>query len=134
MNINLILNFIFFNLKLKKKKLIVKKINNIRYLKKKIASKQYNILAIEIKKNKIFKIISLFSFLLKKKIYKKNFFILYKFKTHLKMYNFLPDWTGNYINQPYHKNLILWFKIFFSILYYRKFIEYFIFTKNDNTY
>ena len=48
------------------------------------------------------------------------------------MYNFFPDWTGRYIDQPYFINLFTWLKMFLSILYYRNYIEYFIFTKNDN--
>ena len=132
MNIEPIFNFLFNNLKTKKRKLIINKIKNVQDLKNKIIFGKYNILIIKKKSNKAIKIINLFSFLFKTKNFNKNFFILYKFKNHLSMYNFFPDWTGRYIDQPYFINLFTWLKMFLSILYYRNYIEYFIFTKNDN--
>ncbi len=132
MNIEPIFNFLFYNLKTKKRKLIINKIKNVQDLKNKIIFGKYNILIIKKKSNKALKIINLFSFLFKTKNFNKNFFILYKFKNHLSMYNFFPDWTGRYIDQPYFINLFTWLKFFLSILYYRNYIEYFIFTKNDN--
>ena len=132
MKIKPIFNFLFNNLKIKKKKLIINKIKNIQDLKNKIIIGKYNILIIKKKSNKALKIINLFSYLFKTKNFNKNFFILYKFKNHLSMNNFFPDWTGRYIDQPYFINLFTWLKMFLSILYYRNYIEYFIFTKNDN--
>ena len=63
MNIEPIFNFLFKNLKTKKRKLIINKIKNVQDLKNKIIFGKYNILIIKKKSNKAIKIINLFSFL-----------------------------------------------------------------------
>ena len=81
MNIEPIFNFLFNNLKTKKRKLIINKIKNVQDLKNKIIFGKYNILIIKKKSNKAIKIINLFSFLFKTKNFNKNFLFFINLKT-----------------------------------------------------
>lgn len=124
-----IINYITPNNSRESSKLIIDNIKTVKIEKNKIKFNKHKFLIIKNRDNKLIKKLVLIFFLLIEKKYKKNFFILYRFKNHLTMNNIIPDWTGDLIKQNFFLNLLAWFKLFFSFLYHQKKVEFFILQK-----
>ena len=132
MLIKKIINYIAHNNSRESSKLIINNIKSVKIEKEKINFNKHKFLIIKSKDNKLFKKLILIFLLLLEKKYKKNFFILYRFKNHLTMNNIIPDWTGNLIKQNFFLNLFAWVKLFFSFFFYQKKVEFLILQKNDD--
>ena len=54
----------------------------------------------------------------------KNFFIFFDLKKEYQLYNFFPDWPGEYQDSNFYRNLIKWIKRFLFIFINLKKIKF----------
>lgn len=99
----------------------VNKFKIINFNFKNLKKKNY----IVILKKKEFKHILkfIFNLILNRKKIKKNFYLLYNFKSSIIVQNLFPQWPGVRFNQSFYKNLFVWVKLFSYVFFYRKYLS-----------